>query len=715
MLSPKFSRAGYFLICLAVTVSFAHAAEPDPSPELGCYISTGDNHWLGESLPIDSKASIEDSFALLARLGVRTVYWRGLEEATWMDTMISREENCRYDSAFHWFHQLYRDVHPDQLAVEAAHRHGMEIWGVGTLVDWQGPGDTPGFADFPSGYESRLRLEHPEWVPVDRSGLLKQAGPIEFAYPEARKALVDLHMKFVRQDGYDGVMFVTYAENYGMRFQDEFGFNEPIVKEFQRRTKVNLLTDPFTRAASRFDWYALRGEYLTKYFRELKEQLQHDGKKLGLIVNPFEPHFTQPWNVPELMLTAGHIYVDLDTYVREGIMDRLMVYGYCSPQIQNRAVEDCLWLTRDTPCKVGALTSSPFADRWKPFQKKGASIAMSLGEDASYLDRSNIPEQPISALTSDDPVLRMRVLAQIIYGKATANTDQVAPLIHDHNVIVRRLALEALGKLKDPAAVPIIEEGLADEENSVRCAAALALRDNNRPESAAKMLEAVDRHGTHPLCEMVFHTMPRLQPLPRAILAEAASHHPNPLVRSTAMRSLALMPDASVLPTFTAGLQDSDRFVRFASAEGLGRLSHSSQAAETLIAALKHEDPTVSDRAATSLGMIVATKSPEGAALRSQILAGLAELYGKLGDGCTRSDAEWGYRPVGNALLKLGPEGEQILQGFMDQQHDRQLALEAWKTLWIRQDAKTFSEVTEKENDEAFQHLPAWLRTPAKE
>ena len=50
-----------------------------------------------------------------------------------------------------------------------------------------------------------------------------------------------------------------------------------------------------------------------------------------MVQSPFEPRFTQPWNVPELMLTAGHIYVDLDTDVREGIVDRLVVWGYSSP------------------------------------------------------------------------------------------------------------------------------------------------------------------------------------------------------------------------------------------------------------------------------------------------------------------------------------------------------------------------------------------------
>jgi len=359
----RHALAGCAAAIAALFVSLAMAGGEPPAPKLGCSISTGDNHWLGESLPIDSPASIEASFDLLARLGVQRVYWRGLEEATWVDTMQVREENCRYASAFRWFRQLYRDVRPDRLAVAAAHRRGMEIWGVGTLVDWGNSADVPGFGDFPDGFESRLRLEHPEWVPVDRSGLLRQGGPIELAYPEARKALVDLHLKFVRQDGYDGVLLITYAENYSLRFQDEFGFNEPVVREFQRRTKLDLRTQPFTRSASRYDWYALRGEYLTQYLRELKAELRRDGRKLGLFVNPQQPHFTQPWNVPELMLTAGHIYCDLESWVRDGVVDQLMVYGYCDPRSQNRTLDDCLWMTRATDCGVGALSSSPFTER----------------------------------------------------------------------------------------------------------------------------------------------------------------------------------------------------------------------------------------------------------------------------------------------------------------------------------------------------------------
>jgi HEAT repeat protein len=690
---------------IALLVSTAEA-EP-ATAKTDCYISTGDNDWAGELLPIDSKASIEASFELLARLGVRRVYWRGLQDATWNEVAQVREENCRYASWWRWYRHYYAEMDPDRTAAAAAKRQGMEFWGVGTLADWGSAADTPCYG-IPNDAESVMRLKHPEWVPVDRSGLLKQAGPIEFAYPEARKALVDLHLKYARRDGYDGIIFLTYVENFGMRFQDEFGFNEPIVREFKRRTGVDLRTQPFTRAASRHDWYALRGEYLTLYLRELKQRLRGQGKQLGIFINPQEPYFTQPW--PELMLTAGHIYCDLETWVRDGVVDQMVVYGSCQPAIQDRAVDNCLWLTRATPCKVSPLAQGPFDARWKRYRDAGVSIVMSIGPEEAYLDRNMIPEQPLAALRSEDPLLRMRVLAEIIYGQLKPTPAQVIRLLRDQNVIIRRLALMALGKLKDPASIPAIEQGLEDRENCVRCAAARALGDNNRPESTAKMLVAVDRFGAHPLVETVLSALPQIRPLPRAELATAASTHANPLVRSTAMRALVEMPDKTLLKVFTAGLHDADRFVRFAAAEGLGNLGPSVEAVRVLLGALRHEDPVVSDRAATSLAVIITQHQSEIDPLRSAVAAELRNLYGRLGDGCRRADAEWGYRPVGDALLKLGPEGEQILKAFLAQTHDRRLALQAWKSLYIRHDSQAFSEITEKENEEAFRHLPTFLR-----
>jgi hypothetical protein len=400
-------------------------------------------------------------------------------------------------------------------------------------------------------------------------------------------------------------------------------------------------------------------------------------------------------------------------------------------------------MTRQTGTIAAPLTSSPYADKWKPFQEQGVATAIALGEDEMYLDRSNIPEQPVSALKSSAAKLRMRVLAQIIKGttKASpvptpshartpgwngASVADVAPLTKDSDLIVRRLALRALGKLKDPSAVPILEENLGDAETGIRCMAAFALGDVNRPESVGKLLAAVERNPQeHPLCEIVANTLARMKPpakktggrptdpfggpQPRAEVAEAATKHNNPKVRSVAMRTLRMMSSKDLVPVYVQGLRDSARPVRYEAAFALGNVRKSPEAVEALIEAIRHEDVVVSDRAAVSLAEIVGRKEAEGPELRARFVAALKELFGRLGDGCKRADADWGYRPVGNALLAMGLEGEAVLRGFMDQTKDRRLAEFAWKTLYIRQKPNSFSEVTEKENEEAFKMRPPWL------
>ncbi|MCX6910451.1 MAG: HEAT repeat domain-containing protein [Verrucomicrobia bacterium] len=706
----RFCCCALSLLTLTATLLAADPAPPKP-PILDCFISTGDNHWVGSWLPIDSKASIEASFELLKQIGVRRVYWRGLQEAAWLETMQFREENCRYASFWKYLLRLYKDVDVDRLAVEAAHKRGMEIWGVGTMFDWGSAADTSCFGDFPHNSESRLRQRHPEWVPVDKRGVLRQGGPIEFAYPEARKALADLHLKFMDRDGYDGMAFLTYVENFSLRFPDEFGFCEPVVKEFKRRAGIDARTQPFGRNATRYDWQALRGEYVTAYLRELKTELGKRGKKLGVCLNPNQPRLPQFWTAVGATITAGHIQFDLDTWVRDGVVDQFVVWGGCHGPAQLKAVEDCLWLARGSKTAVSAMTSSPFAERWQPFHKRDVPMALAVGDDWQYLEYCNVPEQPLAALQAKDDFARLRVLAQVARGKTKATVANLAPLVKDANLLVRRMALLALAKTKDPEAVPLIEAGLADPEHGVRCVAAQALREQNGPESTAKLLAAIQRFPTHPLMEAVVPTLPRIRPLPRAELARAAVEHGSPAVRVVAMRALGLMPNEELVPTFAKGLNDADRFVRFTAAQALANVTRSPKAVETLIEAAKHNDPVVSDRAATSLAMIATRRhEKEIEPLRPRMIEALKNLYTKLGDGCARADADWGYRPVGNALLKFGADGERVLQEFMDQRKDRRLAEQAWQSLYVRLDNGAFSETCEKEADEAFKKRPVFGR-----
>lgn len=577
---------------------------------------------------------------------------------------------------------------------------------MGTLVDWGGPADTPCFGEYPFFCESRLRLEHPEWAPIDRHGFRRQGGPIELAYPKARRALVDLHARHVLKAGYDGMVFLTYAENYSLRFQDEFGFNKPIVEEFKRRYKIDLRSEEFKRFGCRYDWYNLRGEYLTEYLRELKRKLGKHGRKLGLFLNPWEPHYPQPWNVPQLMLTGGRMYMDLERWVRESIADQFIVYGYCDRRVQERTLENCQWMARETATEVSFCTSGPLADCWKPFREKGVAAVIAFGPDEMYLDRSGVAEQPVSSLRSEDLKLKMRALSQVVYGKTKAGVKELAPLTRDPNVIVRRMAYSALGKTKDAEAVPTMERGLDDPEHSVRCAAALAFRDVYNADSTAKLLAAIDRSATHPLCEIVWPTLPRFRPMPRDEVAGAARRHENPNVRMVAMRALVYMWHESVVPTFVAGLQDSDRFVRYAGAKGLGATRRSPRAVEALIAAINHKDVVVANRAAVSLGEVAVRDEKEVAHLRPNVREALTKLFRQFGDGCERADREWGYRSVGNALLDMGGEGEAALREFMAQRSDKRLAELAWMVLELRQRPGTFSEVTERENEEAFGKRP---------
>lgn len=689
------------ILAACIAAASLHAGEP----VIDVFVSTGDNHYLGSSLPIDSPASIAATFDLFKNVNhARRVYWRGLEASCWLATMHARAENPRYFSFFEWLRELYATVSPDTLAVKAARARGMEIWGMGSLFDWGSQMDTPGFNDYPFAFESTLRLTHPEWAPVDRHGARRQGGPIELAYPEARKALVDLTVKETLKEGYDGICFLTYVENYSLRFQDEFGFSDPIVADFKRLYKVDLRTEPFKRGASREDWLRLRGSYVTAFLRELKAELDKHGVKLGVVVNSNEPRLPQSWNVPELMLTAGAIHMDVDTWIRDGLVDELLLYGNNSGQSQIKALDDLTFLARGTKTKVSVMTSGPFRESWKPYQNAGMATILAVSDDTQHLERGFIAEQNAEAIRSDDENLRMRALQQSITGNLKLDTAAVVACSKSPNMIERRLALQALGKLPDAPLDPLLA-GLRDSENGVRCMAALALGQRKDATACAALLEATEAQGNHMLRECVVIALRRLAPLPAAELSDAALHSKSDKIREVAMRALMVNATAAMLPTFRAALKDTTRFPRFAAAEALGNVAKNAEAIDLLIAALNHDDSVVANRAAVSLAQLAALKNPVSEASRAKILAALVTAFKKHSDA-KRDDAEWGWRPIGNALLDLGDEGGNALRAMRDQREDARLAELAWRVVDLTQRKATFSEVSAEADAAAHARRP---------
>ncbi len=687
----------------------------DDQPPVDQFISSGDNHFLGNSIPVDSRASIEATFDMFKGVfDTRRIYWRGLQGTAWVKTMHVRDDNFRYGGFHYWERHLYNDLKIEKLAVEIAHKKGMELWGVSTLGDWGSPADTAGFNDFPFNCESKLRIEHPEWVPVDKYGYRKQGGTIELAYPEARKALVDLHVQLAREAGYDGVIFLTYVENFSLRFQDEFGYSEPIVQEFKKRYGIDIRQEEFTRYASLYDWRKLRGEYVTLYFKELRAALKAEGIAFGVFLNPQDIRKPLIWaTLPYDYQTIGNMHMDVDAWLREGVVDRLIVWGGAAPSRIKRTLDDLQWLTRGTDVRLGAMSSNPL----KAFADVNPAIerVASLDEESAYLSRSIIPEQTVDVLASGTIYEKMKFLSQVIEKTSVCTSDKILPLLQSENLLMRRLALKALGVIKDPQAVPSIEAALSDPEIGVRCAAISALGFNHRPESLRAVLNLIEKDDSHPLCEMARSAIPKFQPSPAKELVEAIAKSQSPAVRTLALRTLGMMPvppndREAAVDALIKGLSDSNAYARYSAAMSLAQYKASPKAVGALINTMKSQDATTADRAALSLAEMVTTGYDGD--LKPQIFTGMQELFRQFGDGTVRPDKDWGHRSVGNALLAFGEEGQGVLREWMKQTNDQRLAEMAWQVLSFREKAgdNKFNVISEKENEAAYKARPAHMK-----
>ena len=90
------------------------------------------------------------------------------------------------------------------------------------------------------------------------------------------------------------------------------------------------------------------------------------------------------------------------------------------------------------------------------------------------------------------------------------------------------------------------------------------------------------------------------------------------------------------------------------------------------------------------------------------MLAEIVAFFRQYGDGCQRTDRDWGWRPVGNALLLFGKEGRIQLEALMRETDDRALSDRAWRILHLRQGDQFFP-ITEEQDATAHQLHP-WLQ-----
>ena len=131
---------------------------------------------------------------------------------------------------------------------------------------------------------------------------------------------------------------------------------------------------------------------------------------------------------------------------------------------------------------------------------------------------------------------------------------------------------------------------------------------------------------------------------------------------------------------------------------------------QILLKAIKDADPVIANQAAASLGQIISRNQQPLNALRPTMLEAVAEHFVVVTTKDDRSDTQWGYRPVGNALLAFGDEGKAVLEKYMTQKTEANLADKAWRILYLKYNPEKFIPVTDEENDTIFMTRPDWLR-----
>jgi HEAT repeat protein len=374
------------------------------------------------------------------------------------------------------------------------------------------------------------------------------------------------------------------------------------------------------------------------------------------------------------------------------------------------------------------------------FMPSGSAEAGYPYEAAVGYQGENTATPSAASLKGTDPRPRRQWLYLIENGNIKATVQQIEPMLHDSDLYVRRGALRALGKLKDPSAIPAIQKALKDPESCVRCQAAVVLGDMGDPASIDPLFRAVADNGTFQF-DMVaaVQALSSLGPKDMDKVIARVSD-PNATVRRIAAYVMQSTREGEYPQAKAALLKmaqgDQDPWNRELAFGALVRFRGDKQVIAAMQQAISSDpDQTVQSRTAVYLAWLVntskvqpfnpavdktlsmgrldepapfdlaAANSAEGREQR-RVLNELVDFFKQYGQGCDRSDKDWGWRAVGNAILSFNDEGRAALQKMIDHPTDKQLADLAWRVVWIPQKVMAYVPATAEQDEIANRHRP---------
>jgi len=274
------------------------------------------------------------------------------------------------------------------------------------------------------------------------------------------------------------------------------------------------------------------------------------------------------------------------------------------------------------------------------------------------------------SIVEDVTVFYRTWIRKVADSQDSRGVEQIVPHLHSPRTPVRDAAIEALGRFRDPSAVPALARLLAEQDVSAREGAIKALgriRDARAvpPLVQLGVQDPVTRLSVHQALQEIGEAavetlVPMLKSSDPAVVLEAAlalghlptpaaveglmatTNHPSKLIRAQAIESLARMGNAKAIPVFIQRLGDPDASVRAQAAQALVRLPDS-KAVPALLKAAKDADEDVVRGATKALAELADPRSV--ATLRTllhhaqaEIRAFAAKGLGHLGDPASVED-----------------------------------------------------------------------------
>ena len=276
--------------------------------------------WLGHS----NLDLIAENMAKCADHGFSTVYLepRYVGKALYHSKVVALFDSMYALSTGKAFSDALRRFDPYDVSVREAKRRGLRFIAEISIFDrW-----------FP-GLEDRFYEQHPQYLMMHKDQGLPYQGVPCYAEKGAQDYCI-AEVKELIERGAEGIAFDMGSHQIGWtppgrRYQgqpDSFGFNPPLVEEFQRRYGVNVLKESYDKQK----WYALHGEFFTQFLRRVKAEIKEKPLIVGVppegyLAYGIQPHWTGSLGA---FSQAPGVRIDLEwqKWLQEGIVDALRLY-----------------------------------------------------------------------------------------------------------------------------------------------------------------------------------------------------------------------------------------------------------------------------------------------------------------------------------------------------------------------------------------------------